>query len=432
MKILVLLAVLSALASVDADEFYDYINEEGTQLVEEFLDDVLDIDPGWKYDVVNLDHPDSRPGNRKFHREVEDALVENLIPELCFLRSDNCTIYNSFVLDCNCVEEFEKLSPQCRTLPCDFVKHALEHGPEIVFDLFTARNIQEILEVINGELASLFESYDFCTCSGEFLKALFGCAKFFNGNILHSQMDSCDIPNLQLGLRNLDLDALNKFFNKLIGGMCEETSSGKCYNDLFSSVQHLAGLADNTLADSNYQRYYGENRWEYNRGTGRYGTVDPPLSEEETARFKNRMKKNKCNNLFRVIDTAIDEADHEFATNVGEDEDGWRSFFDGTQNIMSSLYCDRKCKTEIGENLYPCCLKDMLNNKKMFDHLEAFILSIYKTPDIDLWWDGFEHSLGNYYDHRWNYTIPEDLRTSFMKTIHPAKYCEARNPTCFN
>lgn len=112
----------------------------------------------------------------RFDDSVIERVREDVIPELCYLTSDNITIYNSFLLDRNCLEEFESVSPQCVGFKCDLAHYFLEHGAQIFTDFFNATDYKEGMEIIHREFSTAFEKLDMCTCGREFFKALFKCA----------------------------------------------------------------------------------------------------------------------------------------------------------------------------------------------------------------------------------------------------------------
>ena len=60
-----------------------------------------------------------------FVDEIIETVREGLIPELCYLTSDNTTIYSSFLIDHACLEEFERVSLQCCGFKCDLALYFL-------------------------------------------------------------------------------------------------------------------------------------------------------------------------------------------------------------------------------------------------------------------------------------------------------------------
>jgi len=393
--------------------------------VEEILDD-MDIYTEMD-DIIKADY-----GAKKDHRyrdNVLEAITENLVPELCGLTSDNCTVYNSFLLDCNCIEKFEKMSPQCRTLPCDLITHVLDFGPKFVFELFESEDYASVVKVFSREIQAVFDSYDLCTCGSEFVNAFLGCAEFYNGNVLHSLVDSCDIPNIQLVLRSLDLKSLKKFLDGMIDGMCQETGQGRCYNDIFAVIEEVGKMADNTI--ENYDEYYSGDPDDRHR----VDAVTQNFQKEQDKRCDNFL--GATTKWFDWRDNNDDDLDDLYYD--GPSEDLIEAALDAGSEVMNALYCDKKCRNVVGRKLYPCCLKRLLNDKKMFDSLENVILSVRNTiPVFDIWWDGFENKLYEYRienRHYFDYEIPRELRKAFMETIHPAKYCDdkgGKSPKCSN
>ena len=127
------------------------------------------------YDVVNPTEDEGGAGF-EYHDWITRLFKEDMIPELCYLKSENITIYNSFLLDSTCLAEFESVSPQCRGFKCDLAHYFLEHGARIFMDFFNAPTVKDGIEVVKRELSDAFEKLDMCTCGREFFKAAFKCA----------------------------------------------------------------------------------------------------------------------------------------------------------------------------------------------------------------------------------------------------------------
>ena len=126
-------------------------------------------------DIVNTTE-DEGGARFEFVDAITRAVKEDVIPELCYLTSENITIYNSFLLDSTCLAEFESVSPQCRGFKCDLAHYFLEHGARIFMDFFNAPTVKDGIEVVKRELSDAFEKLDMCTCGREFFKAAFKCA----------------------------------------------------------------------------------------------------------------------------------------------------------------------------------------------------------------------------------------------------------------
>ena len=161
-------------AEADADAGADYYTS-GPSTEPKPMRRMFDVSRWDIRDVV--DKVEDEDGTRYvFVDDVVEAVKDDVIPELCYLTSDNITIYNSFLLDSTCLAEFESVSPQCVQFKCNLAHYFLEHGARIFMDFFDAPSIKDGMEVVHRELTNAFEKLDMCTCGREFFKAAFKCA----------------------------------------------------------------------------------------------------------------------------------------------------------------------------------------------------------------------------------------------------------------
>lgn len=351
----------------------------------------------------------------RFDDSVIERVREDVIPELCYLTSDNITIYNSFLLDRNCLEEFESVSPQCVGFKCDLAHYFLEHGAQIYTDFFNATDYKEGMEIIHREFSTAFEKLDMCTCGREFFKALFKCAPFYNANALFAATDNYEDDIVAFGkiARNVDLKSAGRFFDRLLAGVCEETSSGICLNSIFNVLEEIVEMGVNTVEDFD----------DYDSGDRKYQ--------------KNQEKR--CDAMFSSY-RAWEKDGRDPSDFDGLSEEFWQVALNMTAKTTNAFYCEKKCKKDRGA-LYPCCLRRMLEDEKMFDNVQRVIESVYKiipAMDSDFEWDGF-YDLDYDFEREWSaqeleerasWTVPANLRDAFMRTLHAAKYCEGKIIRC--
>ena len=371
--------------------------------------EVLDIH---FHDVEDIVRSHDNGQMHSWEEEILEALEEKVLPELCDLTADNCTLYNSYLLDCNCVEELEQMSSKCRGMKCDISRHIMEHGPRLVGSFLQSSTVAEAVEIVRKEFRDLVTNHDLCKCGRELFRALFKCAKFYDGNYMKVQMGCYDSREVQTWLRNLDLESASMVVDKLLHGMCEKSKKGKsqtCFDSVFEPLKEVASMVDATLEEHNA----------YTKGTEKQ---------------KQRYEEN-CDMLFGPL-KAWDEAASAEYFEFESSESGWRQLFEKSSAFMENLYCKWPCKSGRG-TLYPCCLKRILSDESIYSHLEKLIYSIYRIPSTTSHWVTVEFAkLENWFssdlDNYLNYKIPEDIKEKFRSTIHPAKFCSGRTFRCSN
>lgn len=280
-------------------------------------------------------------------------------------------------------------------------------------DFLEAASYREGVEVVHRELSVAFEKLNMCTCGREFLKALFKCAPFYNGNALFALVGDNEDSIVAYGraARHLDLKSASKFFDKLMAGVCAKSESGMCLNSIFNGFEELTELLETTV--KGYE--------DYDDGDRKY----------------QKSQEKRCDALFGPI-RAWSEDDRETWRYDGEEY--WDLTFNKTAAVTKALYCEKRCKKTRGA-LYPCCLKKMLEDDKMFDNVAKVIESVYKIiPALDgnFEWSGF-YELDYYFAREYSkeelanimaWEISERTRDTFMRTVHGARYCEGKTVRC--
>ena len=351
----------------------------------------------------------------EWHEGLVEVLKEQVIPEFCELKADNCTLYNSYIFDCQCLHEFEQVSEKCMGTKCDLVRHFLEHGPRAVANVLKAESFRDAVEVVHQELKLIFVNHDFCKCGREIFKAFFKCAKFYNGNIMRVNLDCYDLPAFQTSLRNYDLESMSMLADKLLVGMCEKSRKNKsniCLDNIFEALKEVADMVEGTINE--YNAY-----------------------EEGTTREK-RILEEKCDRLFGPLrawnDAKVENIELEYDYFM-HSEEGWAQLFNKTQAFMENLYCKWPCKKDRG-TLYPCCFKRLLSDESIYPLIEKVILSIVRLPSTDEHeWEGFGRmrlTLAENVKRAMSYTIPEEIKDSFRRTVQAAKFCSGRTLRCSN
>jgi len=368
---------------------------------------ILDVD---RWDVKNVvDEEENEDGvYHVFDDEIVEAMQEDVIPELCYLTSDNITIYNSYLLDRHCLEEFESVSPSCRGFKCDVAHYFLEHGAGIMMRVLDASSIKEGIEMIHREVSEVFEKLDMCTCGREFLKAAFKCAPFYSGNALFTDDNEDLVIAYGRVMRNVDVKSAAKVFDRLMTGLCAESSSGLCVDSIFNGLEELADMIMNTVDD--YE--------DYDDGDRKY----------------QKSQEKRCDAVFASTrawnkDEGVDGEPYS--------EETWEELLNVTSAVTGAFYCEKKCKKSRGV-MYPCCLRRMLDDDKMFDNVVRVVESVFKilpAMNYNFEWSGFYEMDSSFYRHEYSredlaeimaWTVSDRLRDAFMRTIHPAKYCEGK------
>jgi len=347
----------------------------------------------------------------RFDDDVIERVREDVIPELCYLTSDNITFGNSFLLDKNCLEEFESVSPQCLGFKCDLAHYFLEHGAQIFTDFFNATDYKEGMEIIRREVSTAFEKLYVCTCGREFFKATFKCAPFYYANALSFAIPSnYNLANFGRIARSVDAKSAGRFFDRLLAGVCEETSSGICLNSILSSLEELVEMGVNTVEDFD----------DYDNGDRKH----------------QKKQEKRCDAMFGPYRAWVKDGRDPTDFSLGE-EQFWEVMLNMTAKTTNALYCEKKCKKDRGV-LYPCCLRRMLEDQKLFDNVEKVIESVYKLiPIFDIQYNSFygidTMSINlEEIEEIASWTVPANLRDAFMRTLHAAKYCEGKIVQCSN
>jgi len=272
------------------------------------------------------------------------------------------------------------------------------------------------VRVVHRVLSSVFEKLNMCTCGREFFTALFKCAPFYNGNALFALTDNDEDSIVGYGklMRNVDVKAASRIIDRLMTGVCAESSSGMCLNSIFNGLEKLAELGQNTL--NSFEDYNGGDR-----------------------KFQKSQEK-RCDALFSSV-RAWTKDDREIDYHEGEER--WELIFNKTSAVPKAFYCDKRCKKDATRSaMYPCCLRQMLEDDKLFNNVEKLIESIYKVVPAmssSYEWDGFYELDGSFYRYDYSrdelddilaWKVPKRIRDAFMRTIHAAKYCEGKLVRC--
>ncbi|KAL5271212.1 hypothetical protein ACHWQZ_G001751 [Mnemiopsis leidyi] len=366
-----------------------------------------------KWDVEDLvDKVTTEEGTAyRFTEGIVEAVENHVIPELCYLTAENFTVYNSFLLDKQCLEEFDSVSPQCRGFRCNVVRYFLEHGARIYMDVINAATIKEGLETVNREVLAAFEELDMCTCGRQFFRAAFKCAPYWHANALYAVTgnNGDDMMNYYKVLRTVDVKSFAKAFDRLLTGFCEESSHGMCINSIIYGAGEMLELVITTMRE--FQSYNDGDR-----------------------NFQKSQEK-RCDAVFGLIRAWNFEY-------FGPDE-RIELLFNKTAAASRAFYCKRGCKNDASRTaMYPCCLRKMLEDKKLFQNIITAAESVYRgIPAMSncFVWEFYE--LSDYFyecfsredlAEQLNWTVSERMRDAVMRTLHAAKYCDGKLLRCSN
>jgi hypothetical protein len=369
----------------------------------------------WEFDDVVDTIQDEEGTSWMFTEGVVEAVENDIIPELCYLTPDNFTIYNSFLLDKHCMEAMESVSPDCRGFRCDLAHYFLNNGAQIFADFFNAESYEEGMNVVHKTLSDAFQELNMCKCGREFFKAVFKCAPYYHANALFALVDNDEDSIVSYGkvARNIDTRSASKFFDRLMDGLCTETSDGICLDSIINMLEEVAGMAITTM--ENYDAY-----------------------EEGDRKFQKSQEK-RCDALYGPIKAwDKDDRDPDYADG---DEEWWEIILSKTADVANNFYCEKKCKKSRGP-VYPCCMRRMMEDTKMFDNVARVIESIYKVipaTDYSFKWYGFYELAYDFHEYSYDkeemarimsWKVPENLRDLLMRTVHAAKYCDGKMLRC--
>ena len=347
----------------------------------------------------------------RLRKSIIDAVENKYIPELCYMTLENITIFNSYLLDKQCLEEFESVSPQCRGFRCNTVRYFLEHGARIYIDVINAPSLKEGLEVVNREILVAFENLDMCTCGRQFFKAAFKCAPYWQANGFYDLTEAPSILSYYKFAWNIDVKSFSNVFDRLLAGFCKKSSHGMCINSIINGLEKMMELVSTTIED--YEDYDDGNR-------------DFQKSQEK-----------RCDALFGPIRAwTKDDRDWDYF----EAEEQIELALNKTAAVTKAFYCKRGCRNDESRTaMYPCCLRKMLEDKKLFDDIAKAGESLYKvTPPINLYEMDYWAYIIYLYDFkeelqkRANWTVPARIRDAVMRTVHAAKYCDGKILGCSN
>ena len=352
----------------------------------------------------------------RFKRSIIKTLENDMIPELCYMTPENITIYNSFLLDKQCLKEFESVSPQCRGFRCNAVRYFLEHGARIFMDVINAPSLKEGLEVVNREILAAFEKLDMCTCGRHFFKAAFKCAPYWQANALFAVTNNNGewMMSYYKLMRNVDVKSFSKAFDRVLDGLCEESSHGICINSIINGLEKMLDLVTTTMED--FEDYDDGNR-------------DFQKSQEK-----------RCDALYGPL-RAWTKDDRDLDEYHFQSEERVELLVNKTAAVSKAFYCKRGCKNDESRTaMYPCCWRKMLEDKKLFDNLALAVESLYKiVPALSRYFEWVFYELDDYFYYSYsreeleehiNWTVPKRIRDGVMRTLHAAKYCDGKILRC--
>jgi hypothetical protein len=268
------------------------------------------------------------------------------------------------------------------------------------------------VEVVHKAFSAAFEKLNMCTCGREFFKAVLKAAPYYHANVFIGLADEYTVVAYGRLMRNLDLKSLSKFFDRLMGGLCAESSNGMCLDSIFNGFEELADLLMTTVED--YEAY-----------------------EDGDLKYRKSQEK-RCDALFGPIRTWMND---DRVLEWEDDELGvWEVILNKTAAVTNTFYCQKRCRKTRG-SMYPCCLRKMMDDEKMFDNVARVVESWYKivpSLDWDFRWDGF-YEIDDYFlkdfpeektTEMMNWTVPDKIREALMRTVHGAKYCEGKTVRC--
>jgi hypothetical protein len=356
-----------------------------------------------------------------FNENVNEFLVERVIPELCNMTADKINLFNSYFLDRQCLEELNRVGPECRAFKCKLAHYVKDRLPRVIYNLFDRDSefgtLTEAAEFLGKELSNLFKELDMCTCGKKFLKAASNCLPFYFTNALF-EMNGED-PDLivasEVLLRHVDMEATGKVATLLIDHLCEKTDSGMCINSIATVAGRVGELWENTFVYDLYD--YWSLIWN--------GADEKFLIEVW----------EKCDTFFNIL-TNIAMIDHPV-------EDGYEGQFKDFALYTNGFFCDEYCQQKRGI-FYPCCMKDLLRDKKMWDNLQKVVESYVRIYEMinTIYGRGYVSSQYLPVENRPGPGGPEfekeikkrgkRIRKAFLRWIDAAKTCKDGEVQCID
>merc|ERR1712176_460875 len=402
MKVLSALLFLCAVGTSCAQE-------NRSRHVTEILRDIFGLPGVWDLDISEIVTKDDE--GYVFNEAITNFIDDRIIPELCELTSNKINILNSYFLDPICLRELESVGPRCKEFKCKLAQYVKENGPRIVHTLFYKESplgsLREAAKFLGKELSAVFKETEMCTCGKKFIKAASKCAPSYYGNAMFEDMggESYGLVNFATAMRNIDFDAASKAATLLMDHLCEETSSGKCIDSIVEVAAKAGDFYETTFIYDTYNAY------------------EAIQSGDEEAMI-DIMKK--CDNLLYFY--------------VHSFEKPTEKPFDKYAMHAKNFYCDEYCKEGRG-NFYPCCMRKMFGDKKMWDNVAKVIESIYKMGELldELSWQRENGEIYSYYmseedrqqyDWLMKWKVPKEQREGFLKFIGAANYCEGGKVEC--
>ena len=342
-------------------------------------------------------------GRIEFLGDDLEIYLEDILEVLDIVEKDLCAtkmeyFFDGFILDTLSFEKLQKLSPECRILPCNLTKHMIQYTAEHFDVLAASKSMEEFFSKLHNILQPVYTKY-FCPCGVELFDWLVDSAKFYDGNVLYSAFDGTTILYIHRFTRYVDSDSLKRFLQKTTKYLCTKTEKGLCIDDIMESLTYTAKNVENTI--THHDEF------------------------EDLSYSKREELKQQCDNYLDAVDSFLERGNYNF--DLEKDMETYA-------HVLSRVYCRRNCRDEVS-NMYPCCLKDALNDKKLYKFAENFGVSLYNLFQIygDFDFLSFEADNTKYMRDIYEKTtkLPDEYKDLLYRILHPAKYCEKHDkPSC--
>jgi hypothetical protein len=277
--------------------------------------------------------------------------------------------------------------------------------------------------VMDIEIEGAFRRLNMCTCGREFFKAAFKCAPYYYANALFALVNNRadDLCAYSKFARRIDLKSASKVFDRLMEGFCEETESGICLKNILYGFHRFAEMLETTI--DGYDSY-----------------------EAGTRKFRKNQDM-RCNNLYRPFKTWENDERRLPESGIEVEKEYIEILFSKTAAVADSFFCYKHCKRPRHEIFYPCCLKKIVEDQKMWDNVEMLVESVFRAvPSLNFYFQ-FEN-YGKFWDWQlrnsfWRefseeefesyktFTLPKVVREDFMRTVNAPKYCQGKAIKCW-
>ena len=207
----------------------------------------------------------------------------------------------------------------------------------------------------------------------------------------------------------MDTDAFRRTVSRLLDHLCAKTNSGMCINSIAKVAERVGDFWENTFV---YDIHDFSGIVE---GGDEEGGIEI-MKKCDTFWYVYQTETRRRTR--REVDLAFDFRELGYYTN--------------------NFYCDEYCREKRGI-FYPCCLQQMLGDKKMWDDLHQAMESLYRIH-YTLMSIGYDSGIPSFWTPSEDYPDKDFekyirkngriIRRAFLRLVDAGKYCESGRVEC--